>query len=98
MSKRTKFLLGLGVIAALVIGWQVAAFAVHDTGVFELDGNATDDPTVAGDDWDTATAKTFISEPNWARKPPVALLVLPPPASRLRSSTRTLSQPFCARW
>ena len=51
MSKRTKFLLGIGVIAALVIGWQVAAFAVHDTGKFELDGNATNG-AAAGDDWD----------------------------------------------
>lgn len=55
MSKRTKFLLGIGVIAALVIGWQVAAFAVHDTGAFQLDGNATTNPSPpapAGDDWD----------------------------------------------
>ena len=41
MSKRTKYLLGIGVIAALVIGWQVAAFAVHDEGKFELEGDAT---------------------------------------------------------
>ena len=41
MSKRTKFLLGIGVIAALVIGWQVAALAVHDEGKFQLDGDAT---------------------------------------------------------
>jgi hypothetical protein len=52
VSKRTKFILGIGVIAALVIGWQVAAFAVHDTGAFELDGNATNDAAVSGDDWD----------------------------------------------
>ena len=54
MSKRTKFLLGIGVIAALVIGWQVAAFAVHDDGVFELEGNAVTDHAGAGlpDDWD----------------------------------------------
>jgi hypothetical protein len=52
VSKRTKFLLGIGVIAALVVGWQVAAFAVHDTGAFELDGNATNAAAVPGDDWD----------------------------------------------
>ena len=56
MSKRIKFLLGIGVIAALVIGFQVAAFAVHDTGVFQLDGNATTDASppapFPGDDWD----------------------------------------------
>jgi hypothetical protein len=49
-------LLGIGVIAALVVGWQVAAFAVHDTGAFELDGNAvsgtTATPTGPHDDWD----------------------------------------------
>jgi hypothetical protein len=50
VSKRTKFLLGIGVIAALVIGWQVAAFAVHDE-VFELDGNAVDSPAGGLDDW-----------------------------------------------
>jgi hypothetical protein len=50
VNKRTKFLLGIGVIATLVIGFQVAAYAVHDIGVFELDGNATDDPAVEGDD------------------------------------------------
>jgi hypothetical protein len=64
VNKRTKFLLGIGVIAALVIAFQVAAFAVHDTGVFELDGNATNDPNVDGDDWDNSTAKTFVAEPN----------------------------------
>ena len=56
MSKRTKWLLGIGVIAALVIGWQVAAFAVHDDGVFQLDGNAasaTHPANITGDDWDT---------------------------------------------
>jgi hypothetical protein len=50
VSKRTTFLLGIGVIAALVIGWQVAAFAVHDTGAFELDGNATNAAATPGDD------------------------------------------------
>jgi hypothetical protein len=28
------------------------AQAVHDVGVFELEGNATNDPALAGDDWD----------------------------------------------
>jgi hypothetical protein len=32
---------------------QGSAFAVHDLGLFELDGNAQNDPTVAGDDWDS---------------------------------------------
>jgi hypothetical protein len=45
-------LLALGAIAALVVGWQVAAFAVHNTGAFELDGNATNAAATPGDDWD----------------------------------------------
>jgi hypothetical protein len=32
--------------------WIAGASAVHDTGAFELDGNATNDSTVLGDDWD----------------------------------------------
>ena len=45
MSKRTKFLLGIGVIAALVIGWQVVAFAALTGSNFEItDGNLKDDP------------------------------------------------------
>lgn len=75
MSKRTKYLLGIGVIAALVIGWQVAAFAVHDEGAFQLDGNAVTNPSppapFPGDDWDRVFAGTssaedtaFVTEPN----------------------------------
>jgi hypothetical protein len=49
VSKRTKFLLGIGVIAALVIGWQVAALANFPAGHvllslpgsdFEIDADA----------------------------------------------------------
>jgi hypothetical protein len=49
VSKRTKYLLGIGVIAALVIGWQVAAFANFPAGHvlltlsgsdFEIDADA----------------------------------------------------------
>jgi hypothetical protein len=36
------------------------AFAVHDTGFFELDGNATNDPAVAGDDWDNVCHQVTI--------------------------------------
>ena len=75
MSKRTKFLLGIGVIAALVIGFQVAAYAVHDE-VFQLEGNAVDDTTATEpDDWenvlddpdllpDGADETSFVAEPN----------------------------------
>jgi hypothetical protein len=71
VNKRTKFLLGIGVIAALVIGFQVAAYGVHDLGVFELEGDAVDDTAVAGDDWEKVFANTdsadetaFVQEPD----------------------------------
>jgi hypothetical protein len=32
--------------------WIGGAAAVHDTGAFELDGNAVNNPAVPGDDWD----------------------------------------------
>jgi hypothetical protein len=38
----------IGLAAVCIPG----ALAVHDTGAFELDGNATNDPALAGDDWD----------------------------------------------
>jgi Prealbumin-like fold domain len=45
VSKRTKALLAIGVIAALVVGWQVAAYASHyeatlEGSNFEIDNNA----------------------------------------------------------
>jgi hypothetical protein len=45
VSKRTKFLLGIGVIAMLIIGWQVAAFAALSNAAlppskFEIDNDA----------------------------------------------------------
>ena len=46
---------GLAVVSstvAVIALAAVPALAVHDTGVFELDGNATNNPAVAGDDWD----------------------------------------------
>ena len=51
------------VIAALAV-WRLPAAAVH-IGVFELEGDALDDPNVAGDDWNTpgggsALAQSFV--------------------------------------
>jgi hypothetical protein len=42
----------VGSIAAVIALGIGPALAVHDTGAFELDGNATNSATVAGDDWD----------------------------------------------
>jgi hypothetical protein len=51
--RRRRFLLGPILLVALAALYLTAgAQAVHDTGKFELDGNATNNPAVAGDDWD----------------------------------------------
>jgi len=52
VNKRTKWLLGIGVIAALVIGWQVVAYANLPGSDFQGgDGNLADDG--AGIDWNS---------------------------------------------
>jgi len=80
-------LLGIGAIAALVIGWQVAAFAVHDTGAFELDGNANNQ-AAAGDDWDNVCHQVTITNDQQATPPtpsPTSVLARATRAARLRS-------------
>jgi hypothetical protein len=53
-GQRRRLLLVTVVVSVGALGAFVVsdALAVHDTGAFELDGNATNDPAVAGDDWD----------------------------------------------
>jgi hypothetical protein len=68
VSKRAKFLLGIGVIAALVVGFQVAAFAIH-TEKFELDGNATDSPAGGLEDW-ANICKSLTNDPLCATAAP----------------------------
>jgi len=41
------------IVAGAVALLRVPISAVHDIGVFELEGDATDDPAVAGNDWST---------------------------------------------
>jgi hypothetical protein len=61
VSKRTKWLLSIGVIAALVIGWQVAAFAHAEATLpgsnFEIDDDANlkVDHVGVKDDWASVT-------------------------------------------
>ena len=62
LKKRRRHRLGLMVVLALCLGAGIAllpmtAGAVHDEGVFELDGNVTDD-AAAGDDWATLFRRT----------------------------------------
>jgi hypothetical protein len=56
MSKRTKWLLSIGVIAALVVGWQIVAFAGpvgNASGFEDDDGNLADAAAVTGIDWNS---------------------------------------------
>ena len=54
--KVVRILSALAVVAgALALLW-VPISAVHDSGVFELEGDAVDDPAVTGDDWSTVNA------------------------------------------
>src|SRR4051794_2431728 len=54
-TKRAGALFALLVMAATVALFAGRATAVHNTGLFELDGNAIDQPA-AGDDWSTVFA------------------------------------------
>jgi hypothetical protein len=51
LPRRRSFLAGGVAFVLLAAFAALPAFAVHDVGVFELDGNATNQ-AVAGDDWD----------------------------------------------
>src|SRR5712691_10726275 len=51
--RRRRFLLvPILCTAALALFWIAGAQAVHDLGVFQLDGDAVTQTTTAGDDWD----------------------------------------------
>jgi hypothetical protein len=66
VSKRTKFLLGIGVIATLVIGWQIAAFAGPvglAQGFEDDDANLANDAATAGIDWNTFAPATWSPHP-----------------------------------
>jgi hypothetical protein len=82
-GKRTWKLLTACLAAVLVTGIAMpAALAVHDTGAFELDGNATNGPA-PGDDWDnvchqvtgsdcsTTNDTTGATAVDWAAEPNV---------------------------
>ena len=42
----------LALAAVVALSCASIAFGVYDLGLFELEGNAVDDPGLAGDDWD----------------------------------------------
>jgi hypothetical protein len=58
-SRRLTVVLAIFAAVLLSVFITPQAQAVHDTGVFELDGNAVNDPAVAGQDWsDVYTAQS----------------------------------------
>ena len=77
MSARTRRSLTLTWTALFVLSLLLQYFsfamaspalAVHDEGLFELDGNTANDPAVVGDDWDshpgaTGNRFTFVTDP-----------------------------------
>ncbi len=58
----TAVIATLAAIAAVTAFGVGPAAAVHDTGAFELDGNATNNPAVAGDDWDNVCHQVIHSD------------------------------------
>jgi hypothetical protein len=62
-SRRRRFLwIPLLLVAASALFLVGGAQAVHDTGAFELDGNATNNPAVLGDDWDNVCHQVLHSD------------------------------------
>jgi uncharacterized repeat protein (TIGR01451 family) len=79
--RRAVLAVVLAIVAAVLPWPSLPAMAVHDTGLFELDGNATASASLAGDDWDAlfplpgggaAQKKSFIDDgTDEATNPPV---------------------------
>jgi hypothetical protein len=62
--RRRRYVLGVTLALGVAGVFATSAFAVHDTGAFELDGNAVNNTAVAGDDWDNVchqVTKTFVT-------------------------------------
>jgi hypothetical protein len=57
----TAGIAAVGTAVAITAFGLGPASAVHDTGAFELDGNATNNPSVAGDDWDNVCHQVTIT-------------------------------------
>src|SRR5919106_59369 len=55
---RGRVAVGVASVGLLAASLALPAAAVHDVGLFELDGNILDDTTVEGDDWSNIFANT----------------------------------------
>jgi hypothetical protein len=55
-TKGIAKVLAVAMLLAALVLTSLPAFAIHDLGLFELDRNAIDSPTVPGDDWSTLYA------------------------------------------
>jgi hypothetical protein len=74
VNKRTKWLLGIGVIATLIVGWQIAAFATLPGSNFEIDTDANlraGDPTPGTVDWASLAHANIATDPEKRRTDPV---------------------------
>ena len=61
--RRRRFLIvPILLVTCAAMFWIGGASAVHDTGAFELDGNATNNPAVVGDDWDNVCHQVIHSD------------------------------------
>ena len=83
--RRRRFLIvPILFVASASVLWIGGAAAVHDTGSFELDGNATKNPAVVGDDWDNVCHQVQHSDCSTAGRRPSPRT---PPASRTPTTT-----------
>jgi hypothetical protein len=58
LRRKWKPVAAIGLILVVLAYWFVPASAVHDLGLFELEGDAVEDAAVAGDDWTTVLLGT----------------------------------------
>jgi hypothetical protein len=63
--RRRKLVAAISALAAalaLTVYDASPSTAVHDTGAFELEGNATNDPAIGGDDWDNVCHQVLTTD------------------------------------
>ena len=70
VTKRLRYVASFAAIALLTMFAAVPAFAVHDTGAFELEGNAISEAT-PGDDWENVCHEVTITRPYYLGVHPV---------------------------
>jgi hypothetical protein len=59
--RRRRFAIGVTAAVGIAGVFAISAFAVHDTGRFELDGNAVNQSATPGDDWDNVCHEVTVT-------------------------------------